>query len=258
MSSKYGLICVLRHVRGVEMMKKRITAVLTAAVLCAGLTGCGKNLIPDMTDEQVKAMGEYIAITMMKYDANHRSRLVDLSRLEQKQPSVTPSPEQPEEPSGMGAVDDTPVVDSTVVENPYTMEDVLALPGGVVAVYSGYRLCDVYPDGEEGELISLPAAEGKKLLVLSFLLNNTSDQEQQVDLLSSGAGFRITVNETYTRRALSTTFINDMLNFKGAIPAGSSTEVVILVEVSEETASSLSSVSLNVKNDVKTYTIQIL
>lgn len=238
-------------------MKKRIAAVLTAAVLCAGLTGCGENVIPDMTDEQVKAMGEYIAITMMKYDANHRSRLVDLSKLEQKQPSVTPSPEQPEDPSGMGAVDDTPVIDSTVVENPYTMEDVLALPGGVVAVYSGYQLCDAYSDGGEG-LLSLPAAEGKKLLVLSFLLNNTSGQEQQVDLLSLGAVFRITVNETFTKRALTTTFINDMPTFKGAIPAGSSTEVVILVEIPEETASGLSSVSLNVKNDVKAYTIQLL
>lgn len=240
-----------------EMNKKSIAAFLTAAVLCAGLTGCGENAIPDMTDEQVKLIGEYVAVTMMKYDANHRSRLVD-RELVDKKPYVPSEPDATKEPSGMGAADDTPVVDPTVVENPYTMEEVLDLQDGVELVYSGQRLCDVYPDSEESGIVSLSASKGRKILVLSFVINNVTEQEQEVDLFSSGATFRVTVNGIYSRSALRTGMLEDMSTYFGTIPANTGAEVVILVEVSEEMASGIESISLNVKNDTKTYTTQLL
>lgn len=239
------------------MNKKSITALLTAAVLCAGLTGCGENAIPDMTDEQVKSIGEYVAITMMKYDANHRSRLVDRNLLDKK-PYVPSEPAATQVPSGMGTVDNTPVIDSTVVENPYTMEEVLALPDGVMLVYSGQRLCDTYPNtGEIGSLY-VNASAGNRLLVLSFILNNTIGQEQKVDVLSSDAVFRVTVNGSYSRRALVTSLPGDITTYNKTIPANSDTEVVILVEVTDEIASGMESISLNVKNGAKSYTAKIL
>ncbi len=239
------------------MNKKSIAAVLAAAVLCAGLTGCGKNAIPDMTDEQIKSIGEYVAVTMMKYDANHRSRLVDRALLDKK-PYVPSDPDDAKEPSGTGTDGDTTVIDSTVAENPYTIEEVLALPDGVTVAYSGQRLCDVYPDTEESGVISLPASKGKKLLVLSFMINNATNQEQKVDLLSSGATFKVTVNGNYSRRALYTGLLEDMATFVGTIPANSGAEAVILVEVTDEMASGIESISLNVKNDTKSYTDQLL
>lgn len=240
------------------MNKKSIAAVLAAAVLCAGLTGCGKNAIPDMTDDQVKSIGEYVAITMMKYDANHRSRLVD-RKLVEKEPNEPSKPIATKEPSGMGTVDNTPVIDSTVVENPYTIEEVLALPDGVTLAYIGQRLCDSYPDTAEIGDFFLPASKGKKLLVLSFVINNSTEQEQKVDLLSSGVTFRVTVNENVSRRALTVAgLLKEMSTYSGEIPANSGVETVILVEVDEKTASALESISLNVKNDTKTYTTQLL
>ena len=239
------------------MNKKSIAAFFAAAVMCAALTGCGENAIPDMTDEQVKSIGEYVAITMMKYDANHRSRLVDRA-LEDKKPYVPSEPAATKEPSGMGAVDNTPVIDATAVQNPYTMEEVLALPEGVTVVYSGHRTCDNYPDAVEIGDVSLPASKGNKLLALSFMINNTTGQDQKVDLLSSGAKFRVTVNGSYSRNALSAVMLNDLSTYSGTIPANSGTEVVILVEVTEEMASGIESISLNVKNDTKSYTSQLL
>lgn len=249
--------CPLKRTRGAEMNKKSIAALLTAAVICAALTGCGENAIPDMTDEQVKSIGEYVAITMMKYDANHRSRLVDRALLDKK-PYVPPEPIAAQAPSGMGTVDNTPVVDSTVVENPYTMEEVLALPDGVKLVYSGQRLCDSYPNtGEIGE-ISVNASTGTRLLVLSFILSNTTGQEQEVYLLSSDAVFRVTVNGSYSRRALATFLPDDITTYDKKIPANSDKGVVILVEVTDEIASGIESISFNVKNGAKSYTAKIL
>lgn len=243
-----------------EMKKKSIAAVLTAVMLSMGLTGCGENVIPDMTEEQVKSVGEYVAFTLMKYDANHRSRLVDLEELEEQaaiQPA-TPEPEPTKAPEGMGATDNTPVIDSASPVNSCTMEEVMGLPSGIAVSYVGQSVCESYPEDGGYDFFSLDASEGKKLLVLSFELTNHSEQEQEINLLTSGTVFRVTVNGEYTRRALTTMLINDMSTFVGTVPAGGSTEAVILIEMDAERAADISSVSFDLKNDVKTYTIQLL
>lgn len=238
------------------MFKKKFIAILTAAVFCMGLTGCGKNEIPDMTDEQTKAVGEYVAITMMKYDANHRSRLVDLSKFPEK-PAATPapSPEPSGEPSGMGPVDNTPVIDSAG-NNSQSIEEVLGLPEGMRLAYSGQEICDFYQESEIP--LSLPAAAGNKLLVLKYMLVNTGDQDREIDILSGDASFRITVNGKYARNALKSGLPSDLSTFSGRIQGNSSVEAVLLIEVDEEMASNINSISLKVKNGEKTYTVQIL
>lgn len=247
------------------MMKKKIAAILTAAVLCVGLAGCGESVIPDMTDEQMKAMGEYVAITMMKYDANHRSRLVDLEEIFPKleeagpEPTVTPepSPEPSREPSGMGPVDQTPVIDAAG-NNSRSIEEVLALPDGVSIVYSGQQICSAYPNNGGEISLFLDASKGKKLLALEFILVNSGEQEQEINVLSTDASFRITVNGDYARNALKTYLPSDLSTFNGKVPGSSRAGVAVLIEVDEAMASDISSVSLRVKNGEKVYTIQLL
>lgn len=241
------------------MRKKSVAAVLAAGILCVVLTGCGENMIPELTDEQLNDVGEYVAIAMMKYDANHRSRLVDLDRLKPTPaPQATPGPEETPKPSGAGGVTDTPVIDSSGEKNSYTMDEVMALPEGVTAVYCGYELCDTYSSEEEDISIGLPATEGKKLLVLKFMLNNASGQGQQVDVLSSGATFRVIVNKDTNIKALFTTLLNDLPTYSGTVAGNTATEAVVVVEIDKETADALNSVSLNVRKDEKACTIQLL
>lgn len=242
------------------MRKKSVAAVLAAGILCVLLTGCGENMIPEMTDEQLKDVGEYVAITMMKYDANHRSRLVNLDRLTPTPaPQATPGPVETPKPSDVGGTANTPVIDSSGEQNRYTMDEVLALPEGVTAVYGGYELCDAYyPSDGEDISMGLPAAEGKKLLVLKFMLNNASGQEQQVDMLSYGAAFRVIVNKDTNRNALFTTLLNDLTTYHRPVAGNTAAEAVVVVEIDKETADALNSISLNVRKDEKACTIQLL
>jgi len=88
-------------------MKKKIVAVVCMIPLLLG--GCNSEF-PDLTDEQAKVIGEYAAVTLLKYDANNRSRLVDLDQVDEetivegtseveKAPEVVmPEPELPKEP----------------------------------------------------------------------------------------------------------------------------------------------------------------
>ncbi len=101
----------------------------------------------------------------------------------------------------------------------------------------------------------MSASKGKRLLVLSYTLNNASGQEQEVNILASGASFRVTANEGRSRRVLLTNLPQDMATYVGTVPANSGVEAVLLVEVDEETVSSgVETVLLNVKNDTKSYT----
>lgn len=239
-------------------MRKRLTAALTAGLLILSLAGCGENQIPEMTDEELRIVGEYAAITLMRYDANHRSRLVDYTDMlitPTPEPEITPTP-TPQAPQGMDPVDDTLVIGpSGGTGNSHAMEEVLELPEGLSVQYLGAEFYDKYP---EGDIVgfALTATTGKKLLVLNFSLINAGEQDVAVDILSLDAEFNITVNGDYTRRALLTMLDNDLSTYMGTISGTGSVNTVLVIEVDESVEGNLSSLSLNLKNDQKTYTIQ--
>ncbi len=248
---------------------------LLAAALLMGITGCGKNEIPALTDEELQKISEFTAFTLMKYDTSHQSRLVDLeelglevtggsteipdievpdqdgSALPDKDPADGEGQEEPGQ-TGMDPVDDTPVVnepDQTPGES-YTMEEVLDLPEGILLVFAGQEVCGSYPE-EENAYFSLEAEEGKQLLVLHFQVSNTGEQEQNVDILSLKPQFRITVNETLSRQALPTMLEEDLVFLQADIPAGDSKDAVLVVEVDQDMAENITALSLSINHDGK-------
>lgn len=242
-------------------MRRRLAAMLAAGLLIMGLSGCGESQIPEMTDEEVQLLSEYTAITLMKYDANNRSRLVDYSHMliasqpntEQEQDS-----QEPQVPNGMDPVDDTPIVGGPAGGSgaqSYSMEDVLGLPEGVSIVYTGQTLHDTYP--EEGSF-TITASTGRQLLVIEFAIINATDQEQSIDILSLAPDFRITVNGDYTRKAMFTMLEEDLSVYQDTIPPMESAPAVLVIELDDERAESLSSISLSLKNDSKAYTVQLM
>ncbi len=241
--------------------KRRFSMITAAALLMVSLTGCAENQIPDLSGEEIQTIGEYVAVTMMKYDINHRSRLMDLTVLDADYaPENAAETQEPEEPSGMPPVDDTPVVNSTGKEEQaavpsYTLEEVAGLPEGVEVAFTERGIYDNYP--EEGEFFSLNASRGKKLLVLHFSIANTGEQEQNIDILGSGAIFSVTVNETYTRRALTVMALNDLSTYEGTVAAGEKADAILVIEVEGDMAENISSVSLQVKKEEKAHTLKL-
>lgn len=244
-------------------MKRKSGKIFAAAVALAfGMTGCAENQIPDMTQEEIRAVGEYIAVTMMKYDRNHKSRLMELSADVIFPPEENPETSEPEEPSGMGPVDDTPVIDAagdSTVAGTYSMEEVLGFPEGVTVEFREYKLCDYYPENSEDSYFTIPASEGNQLLALSFWVTNSSAEERNVDLQAMEPEFKITVNGEHTRKTLPITMLpNDMTVFSETLAAGESKEAVLLIEVGENMAKELSSIRLDVKNEEKTCMLTLL
>lgn len=240
-------------------MAKGLAAVMLGSIL---LTGCG-NMIPDMTEEEEQAVGEYAAMVLLKYDANHRSRLVDLSLIEEseekdnktEEPAVTPPPVINEEASSTPVIDHAEETQSSVS----SISQFFGLPDSMTISYKDMKVCDSYPeDGQTDGFFSLDASNGKKLLVLEFEMTNNSGAEQSVDILDQNSACKITVNGSYTRTALMTMLTNDLSTYKGSVGAGETQNVVLLIEIDLETADAISDISLTLKNDTDTFVTPLM
>ncbi len=237
-------------------MKRRGMALVCAAALL--MTGCGAAL-PDLTDEESNLIGEYAAITLLKYDADSRSRLVDLQKVEETPalpatPQTTEHKESTEDPGDL----DTPVVDRREEpgEEAERMESFLELPEGVTVEYKGYETAESYPG--DSQYFVVDATEGKKLLVLYFEIRNASGATQKIDLLDRNDSYRVTVNGSYTQKALPTMLDHDLSTYRESIQDGTSHETVLVVEIDDAQADNLETISLLIKNDLRSYTIQLL
>ncbi|MBQ7933442.1 MAG: hypothetical protein IJ327_01460, partial [Lachnospiraceae bacterium] len=149
---------------------KRIGVFLLVLNMMLMLAGCG-NAIPDMSDDQMDALGEYAAITLMKYDANHRSRLVDLSKYEEEIKEEVPETTESEQEEYLDSTPEMDISDTDSVapevSTYVSIEEFMELPAGVMVTYEGLRICESYPEGDDGnDFFYLEASGDKKLVVL--------------------------------------------------------------------------------------------
>ena len=233
--------------------KKRIVCGALLCVMALGMTACG-NEIPDLTEEESQRVGEYAAVTLLKYDANHRSRLVDpeivIAKLEKDAAKETgrqenaQTEEKPAESTASEAQAPTAQEDITT-----SLEDFFGLAEGVTLTYRDYQIADSYP--EDG-------STGKKLLILNFELTNGTDQEENVDFLSTASRYIITVNDGTRGNALTTMLPNDMSTYVETMAPGETQGLVLLLEVNEDMANGIQNISLRLKNTSNEYTIQLL
>lgn len=245
------------------MRKKILAALLVGAAIM--LTGCG-NAIPDMTDEQLQAVGEYAAQLLLSHDVNYKSRLVDVETLVTAAPTEPPQESLPEETPkpeniGMDPVEDTPVVDLTEGQgekerNDVKLEEALGLPEQVVLTYTGYEILSHYPDeASDKEYFTIDAEEGNQLLVLHFTLQNQGEGTETVNTINRKLLTNVSVNGISTY-SLSALLENNLTLYHEDLNPGESREVVILAEYEAESLLDVVSVEINVKNDDKNATIR--
>lgn len=247
-------------------MRKKVCVISLLMVVMLGMTACG-NAIPDMTEAEMQVISEYAAVTLLKYDVDHNSRLVDLELVAQADAKRQAQAEAEalrreqeaaqEEAGGMRPTEDTPVIgaDGMPEGNFITMEEALNLPEGVTITYREMLVCDSYPE-EDADFFSMSASDGNRFIVLKFDLYNGSGQDQTIDILSQGAVFNIVANGNFTRRALTTMLGDDITSFKDTVAAGSSVELVAVMEAESSVADNVSSLGLTLRNDTKTHTAQ--
>ena len=224
--------------------------------------GC-KSQIAEMTDEQQQQVGEYAAFAMLRYDAEHRSRLVDYSevvaadeaaRIAAEEAAAaelarqTETGENDDEPldsdgNPIEIIDNTSDVDEGYVSD--TMEDFLKLQSGILLSYKGYTIQSSYPeDADVSDFFVVEAAAGKKFLVLWYSLYNGSGSDADINFLSDNISFKCKVNDEVTATALVTMLGDDMSTLRMSLRDNEEVDCVLIFEIDAEAASNIDTIVL--------------
>ena len=232
---------------------KTIAKVLASAMLgTMFLTGCA-DVIPELSDEQQKEIGEFAAVTLMKYDANNRSRLVDRRFVRGVNGFIEEEPEQNQDEAPQAQDHDTETPSSggagEKAEPQYqNMAEFLGLAPGISLTFTGIEYMDSYlPAGMSSSFFALDASEGKVLAVLEFVLSNHSDSGQEVNILSMNPVFKAIYENAGTKNVLATLLETDLSTYKKTLAAGESENVVLLTEIDRGTENGTGSIKLQVR-----------
>lgn len=262
-------------------MEKRMQKGKAKILICIGLvgilSGCG-NTIPEMTPEQQEMVAEYTVGTVLKYDRNYKKRLLTAAELDaiDKQDSepdmergfTEPLPIQEQdngqgegtwqpEPSGEMEGQEAAAPMEIGSTEAVSIEDFLQTES-LAFHYQGFETVDRYPEiNEEEELFfAMSATPGQKLLIARFQVANEGTTDEVLDMNQLGTRFKIAVDGE-EKNALTTMLLNDLSYYSGTIAAGESQELVLVCEVPEEKASTISNLELIIKNVENTATISL-
>lgn len=218
---------------------KKMNVLLCSVAAAFVMTGCGE--MPELTQEESELISEYAVGVLLKYDTAYNNRLVDTPADDPaEEETELPEEENPEEEPEPEMEEPAEVVDVSQDEETQpavsSVEEYYGIPNVMIS-YTGYELTDSYPPSEEGAVpvFSMDASAGTQLLVLKFNVQNTSGQDQQMNMLGYGATFRVSVNGEASKGALATMLVNDMQTYDDVIPANTSVEMVSIVEVPQGT-----------------------
>lgn len=227
------------------MNKKVISTILISASFLIPLTGCF-NAIPEMTEEEEKMVVRYMADAVIQNDVSYQSRLLDeeekeaalaeearkaeeLKKIEEEQ-KLKEEKKKSEEDSASSS--STP---TEVVEKVYSTSDMAGIFGfeGISFEYKGHETADVYYDN--AEVFGYPASENSKLLVVSFIISNTSDQPIDLDFASSKMKYRIKINDEKRYTPDFVPIPDSIMNmFKDTIPAGGSVILDLVYQIPDD------------------------
>ena len=241
---------------------------ISLSLACAVAFGGCASEIPELTPEQEQQVGEYAAFAMLKYDAEHRSRLVDYSEVEAADEKARAAAEaaaaaelareietgESSKPEGTydanGNLID--VVDSSAggAAETVSMEEFLELASGITLTYQGYTVQGSYPEESDvSEFFAVDATPGKKFLVLWYSLYNGSGSDQHINFLSDNISMRGRINNDFNVTGLVTMLDDDMSTLDINMKNDEERECVLIFELDEDAASDIDSIVIKLVKD---------
>lgn len=218
-------------------VKKRIYALSTLFLCILFSTGCGS--VPELSNEQNNQIAEYMAASLLKYDANYDAALeYDESILDiTPTPVPTEEPEPTKEPQSSDEPLTQPVSGGEASASATTAaviaKDFSSVLGSnqYVVTAKSMEIMKHYKDA----YTEVDAMEDMRLLVVTFMIKNTSESEIRVNMLDpdNPVNFTASVGGSAVK-PLYTLVSNDLRYYKEKIPAGKSRSAVLLFEISKD------------------------
>lgn len=236
-------------------MKKKNTVCIAAMCAAFILSGCG-NSIPDMTEQEQKIVAEYAANLLLKYDKNYEVKVVDTTAYHAEEERKAEEARKAEEEAAKKeeaekAAEEAEASNAAeeIEQTAASIEEFYQL-SNVQIQYSGFEIYNSYPEqAEDVDLyFAIGATDGNKLLVLNFDVTNVSGAETELNMLDTGAQFKIAVNGGKSQNALFTLLPDDLETYQGTLAADETVKTVLIVEVPTGESEAIESIALTAKS----------
>jgi hypothetical protein len=247
--------------KGADRMRKCVRVVALFLACSLVLCGCGTSLF-ELTEEEETVIVHYAAYVLAKHNVYQKDGMVaiDQSLLEEEDVQIATEDELPEETetqteeaeqqTGSGEVQ---ADSSTEPENTISIAEAAGYDGQLDFAYTGFYTVNNF---QEGKAYSLDARSGYEFVVAQFTMTNISGEALDVDIMGSNLTFRMSYDGTTRIKEDVTLLLTDLSTYTGSIESGESVDLVLLFEVPEEDAASVSELAFYVDKDGENYIIR--
>lgn len=217
-------------------MIKRVKVILLAFMGMMIVSGCSYVATINLTDQEQQQVVGYATDLLLKYDSNHQN-LVDTSearllmaKVEAYKAAEAQEADNQDKSAKTGVSENAQVV----ADGTQDIAEALGLNGFEIK-YDSFEMTDSYPKGEDANsYFSMSATPGNHLMVIHFKVKNVTDEDLQCNTLSVNPTFRILLNETDRKNALTTLLLNDLSTLDEMITANGELDAVVVLEVPME------------------------
>lgn len=246
-----------------EMKQKKCNKVLLLLLGCLLFTGCGEAPY-ELTEEEQSLIVSYSAHIVSKFNNCQKDGITYISAADTDKYTHTAA--------DTVIADDTPATEDTEwiegmpsqepADAPENSADTEAAANtfadfGLTVTYLGNELTASYM---ENHMYSINAGTGKKLLALTFYVENPTETEITLDNMTASdvysAEYTAESGERYHAKAMQTFLANDFTTYEGTFAPHTGREVVILFEVSDK-ITAVSDITLKVTRNKIPYEINL-
>lgn len=228
---------------------------IVVLLLLTTLTGCIQKY--EYSEEQTNAAAEYIAGLMLSYD--DYNTLISVEEIVKRQEAeaaeaVTPTPSGSQDTnSNQGDTTANPSSPTGVAKD-YTLTEVIGEKGFDIQ-YESYVIVDSYPEDVTDAYFSITPREGNQLVVLSFLLKNKLNKENNLNLTQADILYQLDVNVGTIYEPPFALLENNLKLIDMSLKAEEEKPVVLIFEVKRDIV--MTDINLMVTRDNKSEIIEI-
>lgn len=235
------------------MRKNRIIALIVILSMFL-FNGC--QSVTNMTEEQTNLIAEYSAGVLLRYSDRYERRLITKKQLEKEgeeegqeasptpvaPATITASPVPQETPS-QSVADSNSQSETTELTN-LSVNDFYHFDGVTVS-YDSYQFVKRYANTQ------IRAAQDETLLVVSFLLNNTSEKKKKLNLMKRlDISYMLDVDGSQYLPGPSMLENGGMNQLSTTLKAGQKEKAVLIYRMAKEQRNA-SSISLTITDESK-------
>lgn len=222
------------------MKKDRRYLLIGMTVFSLFLGGCGTSVF-ELTAEEEELIVHSAAYFVAKHNIQQKDGVSNViieeeTESETESESVTEIETESQDNTSTGDGEGSTSTEETLVETGISLAEAIGHATDLKITYEGSYLADNYV---EGAAYSVDAAEGCTYYVMKIKLTNISGGDVEVNNAAVNPIFKL-VSEAVSVKSEVTFLNSDFSTYIGTIPAGQSVDTIILFEVPDAKAESVS------------------